>query len=510
MKNKERFARIGCSALALLLCGGILAGCKGEDKPAPGTTGGSQGSVSEEPSSSDPYASGLPDGLTFGDRKVTMVCRDMEGVRDEFYATKESKGVIPEAVYGRNSAVEENLHVRLEMTMIADDSTNTHATIARKVEQEIMGGLCSYQIVTAPNYTVAPGTLEGYYLDLNRLNWMDTEKYYWSQGYNEVASVGQAQYTATGMAALSLYRFMYVTVYNNRVFEANGLENLFDAVNENRWTMEYQYELASGLYSDLNNIGERDAEDAYGFLSGARTSVDSYWVSCRSWVIGKDDDNFYTYTANAERLSGMVDKVLKLYYRCDGSYIIPYGQDNTDNAEIVKVFSRGNTAMANMKIYAIENGLQKLDFEFSIVPLPKYDELQQSYYTNVQDQVTVLAVPRTVAADDREMIGAVTESLAYEGYRHIYPAYFESTLPHRYLKNPQSAEMLRLIYESSNFVMVYQGLATEVGWTTLVRNMIRDKANTVSSALAGAEEGIPEALNKINGKFRELANKKQE
>ena len=40
--------------------------------------------------------------------------------------------------------------------------------------------------------------------------------------------------------------------------------------------------------------------------------------------------------------------------------------------------------------------------------------------------------------------------------------------------------------------------------------MIRDKANTVSSALAGAEEGIPEALNKINGKFRELANKKQE
>ena len=206
----------------------------------------------------------------------------------------------------------------------------------------------------------------------------------------------------------------------------------------------------------------------------------------------------------------MVDKVLKLYYRCDGSYIIPYGQDNTDNAEIVKVFSRGNTAMANMKIYAIENGLQKLDFEFSIVPLPKYDELQQSYYTNVQDQVTVLAVPRTVAADDREMIGAVTESLAYEGYRHIYPAYFESTLPPRYLKNPQSAEMLRLIYESSNFVMVYQGLATEVGWTTLVRNMIRDKANTVSSALAGAEEGIPEALNKINGKFRELANKKQE
>lgn len=508
MRNRGWFVRIGCSVLALLFCGALLAGCKGNDTPSPETDMTHESTAGT--ASSDPYESGLPEQMHFDDRKVTMICREMEGVRDEFNAGKDSRGVIPEAVYGRNSVTEEHLHISLEITMLADNSANSHATIARKVEQEILGGLCSYQIVTAPNYTLAPGTLEGYYLDFNRLPWMDTEKYYWSQGYNEVASVGTAQYTATGMAALSLYRFMYVTVYNNRVFEANGLENLFDAVNENRWTMDYQFELANGLYADLNNIGERDADDAYGFLSGARTSVDSYWVSSRSWVIGKDDDNYYTYTANAERLSGMVDRILKLYYQCDGSYIIPFGQDNPDNAEIVKVFSRGNTAMANMKIYAIENGLQNLDFEFSIVPLPKYDENQQAYYTNVQDQVTVLAIPRTVDIADREMIGAVTESLAYEGYRHIYPAYFESTLPYRYLKNPQSAEMLRLIYESSNFVMVYQGLATNVGWTTLIRNMIRDKANTVANALEGAEGGIPNALAGINGKFRELANKKQE
>ena len=156
---------------------------------------------------------------------------------------------------------------------------------------------------------------------------------------------------------------MYVTVYNNRIFTERGLEDLFDVVNDNRWTMEYQYELANDLYVDLNNIGERDDGDFYGFVSGARTSVDSYWVSCKAWVIGRDENNYYTYIGSTDRISGMVDQVLNLYYNCDGSYIIPYGDDNTDNAEIVNIFSKGNVAMANMKIQAIETGLQNLDFD---------------------------------------------------------------------------------------------------------------------------------------------------
>ena len=70
--------------------------------------------------------------------------------------------------------------------------------------------------------------------------------------------------------------------------------------------------------------------------------------------------------------------------------------------------------------------------------------------------------------------------------------------------------MLCLIYESSNFVMVYQGLATDVGWTTMIRNMIRDKSNSVAGQLAGVVGGIPAALEEINGKFQELEQRTQE
>lgn len=507
MKHKP-LLRVSVLALAMLLFAGVFAGCRKEEAPSDDTT--SQETEEQTPTAPGPYECELPEGLDYDNATITMVCRDMEGVQDEFDPGEDQQSLVNKAVFDRNNAVQDRLNVYFDITMVPDNGTDTHATIARMVEQDVMGGGCTFQIVTAPNYTIAPSALEGNYMDLNRLVYTNLDKSYWAQGFNEMASAGNAQYMATGMATLSLYRFMYVTVYNNRIFTERGLEDLFDVVNDNRWTMEYQYELANDLYVDLNNIGERDEVDFYGFVSGARTSVDSYWVSCKAWVIGRDENNYYTYIGSTDRISGMVDQVLNLYYNCDGSYIIPYGDDNTDNAEIVNIFSKGNVAMANLKIQAIETGLQNLDFEFSIVPLPKYDSQQDAYYTNVQDQVTVISIPRTLKEADREMIGAAIEGLAYEGYRYIYPAYFEQALSYRYLKNQESADMLRLIYESSNFVMVYQGLATDVGWTTMIRNMIRDKSNSVAGQLAGVVGGIPAALEEINGKFQELEQRTQE
>ena len=100
--------------------------------------------------------------------------------------------------------------------MEPDSGAYAYDTIAKKVYNDVAVGDCTYQIVTAPNYTVTPHTMEGVYQDLNGLRYLNLDKYYWAQGFNEVASVGERQYNATGMATLTLYRFMYVTTRANR------------------------------------------------------------------------------------------------------------------------------------------------------------------------------------------------------------------------------------------------------------------------------------------------------
>ena len=44
----------------------------------------------------------------------------------------------------------------------------------------------------------------------------------------------------------------------------------------------------------------------------------------------------------------------------------------------------------------------------------------------------------------------------------------------------------------------------------MIRNMIRDKSNSVAGQLAGVVGGIPAALEEINGKFQELEQRTQE
>ena len=140
--------------------------------------------------------------------------------------------------------------------------------------------------------------------------------------------------------------------------------------------------------------------------------------------------------------------------------------------------------------------------------MPKYDEDQSSYYSHVQDQVTVLCIPVTKTGDRLEMLGAVMESLAYEGYRELYTSYFENILPYRYLQSDESAEMLNLVYECINFSFVGMHNVTNVGWSTMLRSMARDEINLTSSMLASSAKNAAQKVDEFNAIYRELSQKK--
>jgi hypothetical protein len=52
------------------------------------------------------------------------------------------------------------------------------------------------------------------YQNLLEIEHLDLSRPYWAQGFNEAASIGEALYMWTGAAALTLYRYMFVTFFN--------------------------------------------------------------------------------------------------------------------------------------------------------------------------------------------------------------------------------------------------------------------------------------------------------
>lgn len=487
--------------LAFLMVSFVAAGCKKKnEQPAEST-------VSTETKVYGEYGCEIPDGLNFGDTEVTILCRDAIGQSDEFVSAGMTSNIISDAVYTRNLAVEGMLGVKLKQIPMKDSVENNHSTVIMEMRTSVLGGTDDYNIVAAPLYTMMNLLPEGMYYDLKTVDYLNLDKYYWAQGFNKWAKIGNSQYIATGSVALSLYRFMYVTVYNNEFFKNNGLEDIYDLVKSNSWTIEKQKQMVADLYDDTGSVaGSRDEKDQYGFVSGARTTVDAYLEAWNLNFIGRSSDGFYSYNSSLNKFSGIADQMLELFYDKEGSYIIPYGKDNTDNADILKIFSNEKTAMATMKIHAIETGLRNQAFEYSIAPLPKYDSNQENYGTLVQDQVTALAVPVTVSKENSAMIGAVMEALASESYKNTYPAYFETALSYQYLQNAESVEMLKVIYESVGFQTIFSCYATGVSLNSILREVANSEVNTISHQLA-SYKNIASDVEEYNQKLKDMIAK---
>jgi hypothetical protein len=141
--------------------------------------------------------------------------------------------------------------------------------------------------------------------------------------------------------------------------------------------------------------------------------------------------------------------------------------------------------------------------DFGIVPFPKYDKAQDNYYTVSHDEYSLLCVPVTADPAKYQMIGAVTEAVAAEGYRSVTPAYFDIALKNKYSRDDESSRVLDILAERNTFqpAIIYSNSLGDIGH--LMRQIIYDFPDIASyyEKNSGAYE---KAFAKFNEKFAEL------
>ena len=174
------------------------------------------------------------------------------------------------------------------------------------------------------------------------------------QSYNELISYGENQYTATGMIALSTYRFAFVTMFNKDLFDNKNVPYLYDAVGSGEWTLDYQASLAADFYQDLNGNGKHDEEDLFGFVSCPGLSTDPYWSSCDIPMLQKNGEGEYVWALDVGHMSDVVDKLLYLFYDCGGTFLYKEVAGNTEQDEMRLMFSEGHSAMTTLRLIAVE------------------------------------------------------------------------------------------------------------------------------------------------------------
>lgn len=439
----------------------------------------------------------LPEDLKYNGETVAILSRGRAWCKDEVSVEALTGDVINDAIYNRNAAVEDRLGVKIVNYLTTG---NDNYEITETIRKQVQAGTDEYNLFANSVYATIMYTADNLFQDMSDLTYLDLEQPYWSQGFNEAASIGEAQYFATGAICLSLYRFIFVTFFNKTLFDENNIPYLYDVVNDGKWTLDYQRQISQNIYSDLNGDGIKDAGDRYGFITNHdQIGVDAYWSSCALDILSKDENNFLQYAVNVERLSYAIDQINLLIHENDGCYGVVKGGSDTEQDTICTMFAQDQAAMTTLRLIHVESeDMRNMVSLYGIVPVPKLDETQENYYSYAHDTMTAYGIPLTVIGDELEMIGAFLEAMAAESYRTVTPAYYELALKTKYVSDEQSVKMLDDIV--NNFYVDAGVLYTKQisSFHQNMRTWIGSGKNTVASMIKATEKVIAKQLNTLN------------
>ena len=435
----------------------------------------------------------LPDNLDFGGATVTIHSRgDDESVYE--VSVEEMTGeVVNDAVYERNAMVSERLNVKIEV--FAGETWEGYNNAISAIRASIMSSDGAYDAIAGWSARIPSLSLEGLMLDLNEMPHLDFDQPWWNQSAIDELQIAGHLYFITGNIAKTMLSAMCIYVFNQKVATDFDVENLYDVVNEHRWTMDYVYNLSSTVYTDLDGDGQMSTADQYGLTTSSVNDADGYMQGSRVSMISRDEAGLPVLDANTEHLTTLVEKLYNLNWNNPGCYAIT--GDGTD----LKPFSEDRALLSTTRVSGVVSTLADMESDYGILPYPLLDETQKEYGTRVQDALSLWCIP--IDSKNPEMTSAVLEALAAQSYRTVTPAYFDVALKNRYSRDEQTAQMMDLIEQSVliNFESLYN---ESIGnpWFVL-RTLMPQKNSNFASYWATNSKVITKMLDKAIQKIQD-------
>jgi hypothetical protein len=141
-----------------------------------------------------------------------------------------------------------------------------------------------------------------------------------------------------------------------------------------------------------------------------------------------------------------------------------------------------------------------MEDRYGIVPLPKYDEEQESYYSNTNKYVNTMAlIPTSVV--DTDTTGLIIETLAAVSQYTSLDKQYDVVLLNRKALDAESKANLQLVVESSSYDWAY--VLNPAGMSDQIRLTMRGKTDITDFApyFASVREPVQAALDEVSEMF---------
>ena len=478
---KTSFYRSTAALLALLAASAAFASCGGDTDTT--TASDSTAAVTETATETEMMQPDLPDTLDYGGETVNIVTNPRV-LLPEFNFTEETGDVVSDALYESSRAVSERLNITFAPHEIAS-SNSLQRDYVSAISTSVMAGDAAYDIICGYSMCFPTLSADGYLHDLLSTEYIDLDKPWWGQRLREQTTVNGNLYFATGDISNQLLYNMVVMFFNKQILADYNLESPYELVDNNQWTIDKMAEMCKGVYTDLNSNGEPDGDDRTGFCSSP-VFTDAYWFSAglNYTEIGADGVPVLSDDIESQKASDLVDK-LQNYFHNSGNDLTTSG---------VGSFKNGTQLFHSDELLMAAYEYRDVTFEYGVVPIPTFSE-EDEFSTVASFTYTLYGIPTDI--QDTAMSSAVMEAMAYEGWRTVTPAVFETAMKVKYTSDNDSIRMLDLIRASMNFDFgrVFNSMLDSLTFT-MFRNAVTNKENWASS--------VKSNLPKIEKKLEKL------
>lgn len=474
MKRKQKNAifpiLLFLIALALLLP--CLAGCGTANKgPADGTSSNDSNPASSEEATEPPYnyEENIPvrdyDNADF----TILVSNQMQNY---YIPSEKVMDVVSDAVYTRNSKVAETFKINLVYKTMNGNIKGAEE-FATAIRTSCAANMPVYDIVTPQAYYGVGLAFENAYYNLNHSDFLHWDENWWFSRINREATVSNRLYFAAGSFLMDKLDSLMCVFFNADIYRNLGFsEDLYELVNDGKWTLSTMKTYSVAYWNQFGSLDVTDGAGYYGHVSDTH-AIRALLVGGNVPVVERDetDDEAITITYYGDRLINVFEGVFDFINGGSAWW-------TTDYDTPTKIFSEGRALFYTHNVgRMLSQPMRDMSNEYGILPIPKYDEEQEEYYSSAM-RWEMMSVMRNC---DTERACIIMENLCYNTNKILIPEYWEKTMQYKYSRSVQVKEMLEKIRMTLyfQFTDIFNTQLDSIGERPAT--LIRAKSATLSS-----------------------------
>ncbi len=400
--------------------------------------------------------------------------------------------MINDAIVKRNRQVEEELNVDIQIyPLVKNDRYNT-AILDKQImagDSEIdfalhmYGGLAS--IVAS----------EGMLVELNSIPTLDLSHSWWNQNANEEYTLYGKQFVALGEIGLFNLGSPLVMYFSKKLVEDNHLDNPYQLVYDGKWTVDNFIKMATDVSKDLNGNQTVEDSDQFGFCG----QVGGLWWFCQAAgvrIAERDKSGNISIGVNNEISVALTEKLVPFLneasvVRVEETTASKFPTSLYTEYFIPKIMA--DEALFFQNALHVALNLRQMEGDFGILPVPKYDEEQENYVGSFVSAFSDhLIIP--VTTTELDMIGNVIEAMGFYGQQYITPAFIDTTVMGKSVRDDDSANMIQIVRDNMTF-----DIGTLFNWggvSSIYSDLVKSNSTSFSSTYASKESAIQAALEK--------------